>query len=184
MIVANSRVQWPSWTWCRKWWNHSWHSSRVTFNQRYFAFILPRTPLVYRYHVISRTQSHSAVFGCSPSGWMPGVAPRAPRVVTLLTVGQLLYRVCFCIGPFWPPDPALRNHGQEARGMPGMMKPLVTQSLKMSVISFVRALLWYIDIMSFRDSELQHCFWMLPIGINRGASTTAFDNCATSLVSD
>ena len=29
--------------------------------------IRPRTPLVYKYHVISRTQSHSAVFGCSPS---------------------------------------------------------------------------------------------------------------------
>ena len=78
MTVANSPVQWPSWTWCRKWWNHSWHSSRVTLNQRCFAFIRPRTPLVHRYHVISRTQSHSAVFGCSPSGWMPG-APIARR---------------------------------------------------------------------------------------------------------
>ena len=72
MTVANSHVQWPSWTWCRKWWNHSWHSSRVTLNQRCFAFIRPRTPLVYRPHVMSRTQSHSAVFGCSPSGWMHG----------------------------------------------------------------------------------------------------------------
>ena len=68
MIVANSPVQWPSWTWCRKWWNHSWHSYRVTLNQRCFAFLHPRTPLVYGYHVISRTQSNSAVFGCSPSG--------------------------------------------------------------------------------------------------------------------
>ena len=67
MTVTNSPVQWPSWTWCRTWWNHSWHSSRVTLNQRGFAFISPRTPLVYRYHVISRTESHSAVFGCSPS---------------------------------------------------------------------------------------------------------------------
>ena len=65
MTVANSPVQWPSW-----WWNHSWHSSRVTLNQRCFAFIRPRTPLMYRYHAISRTQSHSAVFGCSPSRWM------------------------------------------------------------------------------------------------------------------
>ena len=81
MIVANSPVQWPSWTWCRKWWNHLCHSSRVTLNQRCFAFIRPRTPLVYRYHVISRTQSHSAVFGCSPFGmntWSstPGTARR------------------------------------------------------------------------------------------------------------
>ena len=53
--LANSPVQWPSWTWCRTW-NHSWHSSRVTSNQRYFAVIRPRTPLVYRYHVISRTR--------------------------------------------------------------------------------------------------------------------------------
>ena len=43
----------------------SWHSSRGTFNQRCFAFIRPRTPLVYRYNVISRTQSHGAVFGCA-----------------------------------------------------------------------------------------------------------------------
>ena len=71
MTVANYPVQWPSWTWCRKqWWNHSWHSSRVTLYQRCFAFIRPRTSLVYRYHVISRTQSHSAVFGCSPSRWI------------------------------------------------------------------------------------------------------------------
>ena len=62
MTVANSPVQWPSWTWCRKWWNHSWHSSRVTLNQCYYAFIRPSTPLVYRYHVILRTQSHGAVF--------------------------------------------------------------------------------------------------------------------------
>ena len=55
MAVANSPVQWPSWTWCRKWWNHSWHSSRVILNQRCFAFIRLRTHLVYRYHVISRT---------------------------------------------------------------------------------------------------------------------------------
>ena len=54
--VANSPVQWLSWTWCRTWRNHLWHSSRVTLNQRCFAFIRP--PLVYRYHVISRTQSH------------------------------------------------------------------------------------------------------------------------------
>ena len=88
MTVANSPVQWPSWTWCRTWWNHSWHSSRVTLNQRCFAFIRPRTPLVYRYHVISRTQSHSAVFGCSPSGWMEQHPP-------CVVVWQLSN---FCIG--------------------------------------------------------------------------------------
>ena len=64
-----------------------WHSSRVTLNQRCFAFIRPRTPLVYRYHVISRTQSHSAVFDCSPIG-VDGVAPTAGPC---LTVEQLLY---------------------------------------------------------------------------------------------
>ena len=79
MTVANSPVHWPSWT---------WHSSRVTINQRCFAFIRPRTPLVYRYYVISRTQSHSAVYGCSPSGWME---QHPPRVV----VWQLNN---FCIG--------------------------------------------------------------------------------------
>ena len=62
MTVANSPVQWPSWTWCWTWWNHSWHSSRVTLNQRCFAYIRPRTPLAYRYHVISRTQSHIDCF--------------------------------------------------------------------------------------------------------------------------
>ena len=77
--LANSPVQWPSWTWCRTWWNHSWHSSRVTLNQCCFVFIRPRTPLVYGYHVISRTQSHSAVFGA---------APTARRCVT---IEQLLY---------------------------------------------------------------------------------------------
>ena len=42
------------------------HSSRVTLNQHCFAFICPRTPLVSRYHAISRTQrSHGAVFGCA-----------------------------------------------------------------------------------------------------------------------
>ena len=76
-----------SWTWGRKWWNHSWHSSWVTLNHRYFAIIRPRTPLVYRYHVISRTQSHSAVFGCSPIG-VDGVAPTAGPC---LTVEQLLF---------------------------------------------------------------------------------------------
>ena len=97
MNVANSPVQWPSWTWCRKWWHHSWHSSRVTLNQRCFAFFRPRTPLVYRYHIITRTQSHSAVFGCSPSGWMPGAAPTARRHVvdswaTSVLVGLNMYR--------------------------------------------------------------------------------------------
>ena len=78
MTVANSVVQWPSWTWCRKWWNHSWHNSRVILNQRCFAFIRPRTPLVYKYHVISRTQSHGAVFGCASlfDSWVTSVLVR------------------------------------------------------------------------------------------------------------
>ena len=62
ITVANSPAQWPSWTWCRTWWNHFWHSSRVNLNQRCFAFIRLHTPLVYRYHVILRTQNHSALF--------------------------------------------------------------------------------------------------------------------------
>ena len=78
MTVANSPVQWPSW-----WWNHSWHSSRVTLNQHCFTFIRPRTLLVYRYHAISRTQSHSAVL----------VAPHRDEwtACRCLTVEQLLY---------------------------------------------------------------------------------------------
>ena len=84
MTVANSPVQWPSWTWCPKWWNRSWHSSRVTLNQRCFAFICRSTPLVYRYHVISRTQSHGAVFGCASlfDSW-----------ATSVLVGLIMYRV-------------------------------------------------------------------------------------------
>ena len=71
MTVANSPVLWPSWTWCRIWWNHSWDSSRVTLNQRCFVFIRPCTHQVYRYYVISQTQSHSAVFLLLPNrgGW-------------------------------------------------------------------------------------------------------------------
>ena len=87
MTVANSPVLWPSWTWCRIWWNHSWDSSRVTLNQRCFVFIRPCTQQVYRYYVISETQSHSAVFGCSPIG-VDGVALTAGPC---LTVEQLLY---------------------------------------------------------------------------------------------
>ena len=87
MTVANSPVLWPSWTWCRIWWNHSWDSSRVTLNQRCFVFIRPCTHQVYRYYVISQTQSHSAVFGCSPIG-VDGVALTAGPC---LTVEQLLY---------------------------------------------------------------------------------------------
>ena len=86
--VGNYPVQWPSWAWCRTWWNHSWHSSRVTLNQRCFAFIHPRNPLVYRHHAISRTQSHSVVFWLLPIG-MDGSS--TPRVV----VWQLSN---FCIG--------------------------------------------------------------------------------------
>ena len=82
MTVANSPVLWPSWTWCRIWWNHSWDSSRVTLNQRCFVFIRPCTHQVYRYYVISQTQSHSAVFGCSPIG-VDGVALRV-----LVDLGQ------------------------------------------------------------------------------------------------
>ena len=91
MTVAISPVQWPSWTWCRKWWNHSWHSSRVTLNQRCFAFIRPRTPLVYRYHVISQTQSHS-LFLVAPH-WDECLEhlSRVVTLLTMLTVEQLLY---------------------------------------------------------------------------------------------
>ena len=55
MTVANSPVQWPSWTR----WNYSWHNIRVTLNQRWFALIRPHTRLLYWYHDISLTQSHS-----------------------------------------------------------------------------------------------------------------------------
>ena len=74
MTVANSPVQRPSWTWCRKRWNHSWHSSRVTLNQSCFAFIRPRTPLVW--DMLFRELRASALFL---------VARRC------LTVEQLLY---------------------------------------------------------------------------------------------
>ena len=40
-------MEWPSWTWCQTWWNHSWH---ITLNQCCFAFIRLRTPQVYSYH--------------------------------------------------------------------------------------------------------------------------------------
>ena len=40
----------------------------VISNQRYFAFIRPNTPLVYRYHVISRIQSYSAIVWLLPIG--------------------------------------------------------------------------------------------------------------------
>ena len=66
---------------------HSSHSSRVTLNQRCFAFILPRTPLVSRFHVISRTQSHSAVFGCSPSTARRCLTVRVDSWATSVLVG-------------------------------------------------------------------------------------------------
>ena len=88
ITVANSPVQWPPWTWCRTWWHHSWHSH---LKSAYFAFIRPRTPLVYRYHVISWNQSHSTVFGCSPSR----STERHPT--RRLTVDQLLYS-SDCVG--------------------------------------------------------------------------------------
>ena len=90
MTVANSPVQR---TWCRKWWNHSWHSSRVTLNQRCFAFIRPRTPLVYRFHVISRTQSHSVVLVAPhPDGAAPTAGPTARRwQLSNFCIGQIEY---------------------------------------------------------------------------------------------
>ena len=57
----------------------------VIFNQCCFAFIRPHTHLVYRYHVISRTQSNIAVFGCPPSG------PTERHSPCRSTVEQLLY---------------------------------------------------------------------------------------------
>ena len=67
------------------------------FKSALFCLHSPRTSLVYRYHVISRTQSHSAVFGCSSSRWMPGAIPTARRHVvdswaTSLLVGLNMYR--------------------------------------------------------------------------------------------
>ena len=99
MTVANSPVQWPSWTWCRKWWNHSWHSPRVTLNQCCSVFIRPRTPLVYRYHVISRTQSPSAVFGCSHQDECLEQHPPRVRILfdswaTSATIGRIQYVPC------------------------------------------------------------------------------------------
>ena len=84
MTVEN--FQWPSWTWCRTWWNHSWYSSRVTLNQRCFAFIRPHTPLVYRYHFANSEPQRC--FWLLPIG-VNGAEPTARRC---LTVEQLLYR--------------------------------------------------------------------------------------------
>ena len=86
MTVANSPVQWPSWTWCRTWWNHLWHSSRVTLNQRCFAFIHPRTPLVYRSCHFANSEPQRC-FWLLPIG----MEQNTPRVV----VWQLSN---FCIG--------------------------------------------------------------------------------------
>ena len=68
--------------------------------------------------------------------------------------------------------------------MPDMMKPFMTQSLKISVIlhSFVRAPLWCMDIMRFRISRVTSArVCLLPIGINRAAPTAAFERWTTSL---
>ena len=74
-------TEWPSWTWCRTWWNHSWHN-----------------------HLKSALSClHSSAHSC-------GVQ--------------------------------ISSH--------------------------------------FANSELERCFWMLPIGINRAASTAAFDGWTTS----
>ena len=68
-----------------------------------------------------------------------------------------------------------------------IMKSLMTQSLKISVIlhSFVRVLLWCIYIyiiyyIYFAYSQLQCWCWMLPIEITR-ATPTAFDSWVTAL---
>ena len=58
----------------------------VTWNQRYFAFIRLRNPLVHKYHVISLIQSCSAYSA-------PGSTERVPLRLLhkqALTVGQLL----------------------------------------------------------------------------------------------
>ena len=81
MTVANSLVQWPSWTWCRKWWNHSWHSSRVTLNQRSRIDIM-----------LFRELRATALFLVAPH--RDECLEHLSRVVTLLTlltVEQLLY---------------------------------------------------------------------------------------------
>ena len=85
MTLANSPVQWPSWTWCRIRWSHSCHSN---LKPALFCLHSPRTPLVFWYHVISRTQS--AAFGCSPSGLLRA-APIASFARGGLTVEQLRY---------------------------------------------------------------------------------------------
>ena len=77
MIMASFPMTWPSWTWCCTGWNRSWHSC---LKSALFCPVRPRTPLVYRTHAVLRFQSHSAVFGCSPSG---STKRHPPRPVTL-----------------------------------------------------------------------------------------------------
>ena len=53
----------------------------VTWNQWYFAFILPRAPLVYAHHVISWIQSYSAVFFSVAYNWdQPSGVHRAENI--------------------------------------------------------------------------------------------------------
>ena len=58
----------------------------VTLNQRCFAFIRPRTPLVYKYPVILRTQSHNR--DCC---WLLSIGIDQAAAARRLTVKQLQY---------------------------------------------------------------------------------------------
>ena len=89
MTVANSPVQWPSWTWCRKWWTHSWHSSRVTL----ISVVLPSfvRALLRRLDImLFRELGATALFMVAPHR-DECLAQHSPRVGALLTVEQLLY---------------------------------------------------------------------------------------------
>ena len=91
MTVANSPVQWLSWTWCRKWWNHSWYNSRVTLNQR-FLHSFVRVLLWCIDIMLFRELRATALFLVAPH--RDECLEHLSRVVTLLTlltVEQLLY---------------------------------------------------------------------------------------------
>ena len=91
MTVANSPVQWPSWTWCRKWWNHSWHSSRVTLNQRFLPSFV-RVLLWYIDIMLFRELRATALFlVASHRDECLEHPSRVVTLLTLLTVEQLLY---------------------------------------------------------------------------------------------
>ena len=63
---SNDCSEWPSGTWCRTWWNHSWHNFNH-LKSALFPFIRQRTPPVYRY-VILRILDYSAGVWLFPIG--------------------------------------------------------------------------------------------------------------------